>query len=81
VNAIEGEACAELDLVGGSDLLAPYKCVAWRLWSSHTEQVLFPVEVKLDWALIFVQTVTYTFHLFSTSLSVSPSPGFLIYRC
>ena len=81
VGEVEGGESTKLYIMGGLDL-APYESVAWKLWGSHIEQVLFwPVEVKSDWALIFVQAPAYTF--FSTGLlwQSAPSPGFLMYRC
>ena len=71
-DGVEDAAPVELDLVGGLDLV-PDERVGWSPANPPkdppTKQVLFPVEVKADWAPTVSQAATYARCLFSASPS------------
>ena len=71
-DGVKGAAPVKPDLVGGLDLV-PDERVGWSPANPPkdppTKQVLFPVEVKADWAPTVSQAATYARCLFSASPS------------
>jgi len=67
-DGVEGASPVKPDLVGGLDL-EPGKPVAWSPPDMSIDQVLIPVEVKVNWALMVAQVATYAHCLFSASSS------------